>query len=199
MQIKTFPVGMLSTNCYVMSCLQTKEAIIIDPGVDYLSETKQIFDYVQDASLQVKFIVNTHGHHDHIGGNPAMMQKYDSPLCIHENDLHYITDDPKQKLAIKPVLLKDGDTITFGNINLKVMHTPGHSRGSICLIGHTVAFTGDTLFSDGIGRTDFEGGSDIEIVASLKKLARLPDSMVIYPGHMETSTIGKEKQFNPYL
>jgi glyoxylase-like metal-dependent hydrolase (beta-lactamase superfamily II) len=198
MQIEVFPVGNLQTNCYVTSDPQTKEALIIDPGFDYTYEVKQVIDYIEKAGLKVKFIINTHGHHDHIGGDSYLQKKYDVSVFIHSNDKHYLTEQ-NENAPLNITTLKEGEIIKFGAESLKVMETPGHSTGSICLIGDKLVFSGDTLFAGGIGRTDFEGGSDEDMTQSLKKLMTLPENFLVYPGHYEATTIGKEKSFNPYF
>ncbi len=198
MLVETFTVGMLSTNCYVASCTKTKEAIIIDPGLDFSSEAQPIFDYIEEAKLKVKFIVNTHGHSDHIKGNAVFKEKYNVPICIHSLDAHLI-EDTKTGKAADTVILDEGNLIECGNETLKVMHTPGHTPGSICLVGERLVFTGDTLFAGGIGRTDFPEGSMTDMRLSLQKLVRLPDYLLVYPGHGETSMIGEEKRVNPFL
>jgi hydroxyacylglutathione hydrolase len=196
MLVETFPVGMLSTNCYIASCLQTKEAIIIDPGLDFSTEAKPILDYIARAGLKVKFIVNTHGHDDHIKGDLVFQEKYRVPICIHTLDEHYLED---LKTLVPNILLDEGSQIICGNESLKVIHTPGHTPGSICLIGEKLIFTGDTLFAASIGRTDFAGGSMREMESSLQRLVSLPDYLLIYAGHGETSMIGQEKKVNPFL
>ena len=198
MKIKMFIVGMLSTNCYLVHCQETKDAIIIDPGFDSPSEGEQIFNHAKEEKLNVKFIVDTHGHSDHIGGNKILKKKLDVPVCIHANDADII-DNLSGETPPVNILLRDGDVLRFGDATLKVMHTPGHTPGSICLLGEKVVFTGDTLFAEGIGRTDFAGGSDHGMEESLKKLLRLSDSLVVYPGHGPASTIREEKIGNPFL
>jgi glyoxylase-like metal-dependent hydrolase (beta-lactamase superfamily II) len=198
MLIETFTVGTLSTNCYVAHSQQTKEAIIIDPGIELPTEAQQIFDYITEGTLKVKYIINTHGHQDHITGDTTFQAKYHVPICIHKLDALALEDLEKDAYP-EPVLLQDGDTVSFGDESLKVLHTPGHSPGSICLIGEHIAFTGDTLFAGGIGRTDFAGGSDVQMQQSLQKLMHLPDYLLIYPGHGPTSMMGEEKRVNPFL
>lgn len=198
MQISAFNVGILSTNCYVVNCEKTKEAIIIDPGLDAPSEVAQIFRYVEEGRLKVKFIVNTHGHADHVSGDNLLKKEYHVPICIHLYDAHCLRslDTAPQPANI---MLEDGALLEFGKTTLRVLHTPGHTPGSISLIGERVVFTGDTLFAGSIGRTDFPGGSDYEMRASLKKLLTLPEHYIVYPGHGPTSTIGDEKRSNPFL
>ncbi len=198
MLIEAFPVGMLSTNCYIASSKETKDAILIDPGMDFSSEARPIFDYIASEKLKVNYIVDTHGHDDHIKGNVMFQQKLNVPICIHSLDAHFIESTEKSKWPAH-VMLEDGNLIKFGNETLKVIHTPGHTPGSICLVGEKLVFTGDTLFAGGIGRTDFPGGSMNDMRLSLKKLTSLPDNLLVYPGHGETSMIREEKRMNPFL
>jgi hydroxyacylglutathione hydrolase len=198
MLVETFMVGMLSTNCYVVNSQQTKDAIIIDPGLELLTEAQQIFEYITEGSLKVRLIVNTHGHQDHINGDAAFQDKYNVPIYIHKLDASALEDLEKDDYPAN-VLLEEGNLINLGNESLKVLHTPGHTPGSICLLGERLAFTGDTLFAGGIGRTDFAGGSDRDMQLSLQKLVRLPDNLLIYPGHGPTSIMGEEKRVNPFL
>ncbi|MGD0645755.1 MAG: MBL fold metallo-hydrolase [Candidatus Bathyarchaeia archaeon] len=198
MLIETFTVGMLSTNCYVVNCERTKEAIVIDPGLEISSEAEQVFDYIAEGALKIRLIVNTHGHSDHINGDFAFQKKFDVPICIHRYDASSIEDLEKGEFPAA-VLLEDGSLIEFGDESLKVMHTAGHTPGSICLLGERLVFTGDTLFAGSIGRTDFPGGSISDMRLSLQKLARLPDNFLIYPGHGVTSIMGEEKRVNPFL
>jgi hydroxyacylglutathione hydrolase len=198
MLIETFTVGMLSTNCYLTSSKETKEAILIDPGLDFSGEAKPIFDYITTGKLNVKFIVNTHGHDDHIKANALFQQKFNVPICIHPLDAHFIETTEKDNIPAN-VMLEEGSLIKFGSETLKVMHTPGHTPGSICLVGEKLVFTGDTLFAGSIGRTDFPGGSMNDMRLSLKKLTSLSDNLLVYPGHGETSMIREEKRMNPFL
>lgn len=198
MLIETFTVGMLSTNCYVVSSKQNKEAIIIDPGLEFSSEAQQIFNYISKSHLEVKLILNTHGHQDHISGDSIFQKKLNVPIYIHKYDALSLENLEKGNFPA-PILLEDGSSVKFGDESLTVMHTPGQTPGSICLVGEKLVFTGDTLFAEGIGRTDFPGGSMKEMDASLKKLVRLPDYFLIYPGHGPSSVIGEEKMVNPFL
>jgi len=198
MLIETFTVGMLSTNCYVVNNPQTKEAIIIDPGLDFPVEAQQVFEYIAKEKLKVKLILNTHGHQDHISGDAILQEKYNVPIYIHKFDASSLGELEKNKFPA-PVLLEDGSLINFGEESLQVMLTPGHTPGSICLIGEKLVFTGDTLFAGGIGRTDFPGGSIDDIRVSLQKLVHLPDYFLVYPGHGPSSIIIEEKRSNPFL
>ena len=197
MFVEAFTVGYLSTNCYVVNSQLTKEAVIIDPGLDDRSESLQILEYVDRERIKVKFIVNTHGHPDHVHGNALLREKYNVPVCVHRLDAAYV--EVKEKSTLPTVLLEDGFVLKFGDDSLSVMHTPGHTPGSICLLGEKLVFTGDTLFAGSIGRTDFPGGSYQQIQSSLQKLARLPDYFLVYPGHGPISMIGEEKRSNPFL
>ena len=191
MNVKCFKVGWLSTNCYVVGCEETKEAAIIDPGLESESESKLILDYTHKNGFQVKHIINTHGHPDHISGNMVMKEATSAPILIHENGTDCTQADKK---------LRDGDVIQVGNFKLVVLHTPGHTPCGICLLGDSLVFTGDTLFAGSIGRTDFSGGSFQELMKSINtKLMILPDNLKVYPGHESFSTIGDEKKFNQFL
>ncbi len=198
MIIETFTVGMLSTNCYIVNSEQSKEAIVIDPGLESPFEAQQIFDYLAKAKLKVKLILNTHGHQDHISGNVIFQEKYNVPIYIHKYDASLLEDLETRKFPAAD-LLEDGSLIKFGDESLTVMLTPGQTPGSICLVGEKLVFTGDTLFNEGIGRTDFPGGSMRDMRLSLQKLVRLPDYFLIYPGHGPSSIILEEKRNNPFL
>ena len=208
MIVQLFTVGELLTNCYVVSCEQTREAIIIDPGFDDSREEEKIFKYVSEQSLILKFVLNTHGHPDHTCGNGIVKGKFNVPILIHEFDAPMLGERGKRvaeffgfrSFSPKPdIILHDGALVNFGKVTLKVMHTPGHSRGGISLIGDKEVFTGDTLFLGSIGRTDFPESSEQDMMVSLKKLAVLPDHFIVYPGHGPITTIGEEKRNNPFL
>jgi len=203
-----FTVGRLFTNCYVVSCEQTGEAIIIDPGFDDKSEAEEIYSFLDANGLTLKFIVNTHGHPDHICGNGIVKQSFNVPILIHESDA-YMLRKHNERVSVffafktfsppADILLCNGDLVKFGRTALKVLHTPGHTRGSISLLGKKEVFVGDTLFAGSIGRTDFPESSPQDMLVSLKKLASLPDYLTVYPGHGPTTTIGEEKRSNPFL
>lgn len=191
MIIKRFTVGWLSTNCYVVGCEETKEAVLIDPGVESKREAGEILNFIEQNGFHIQYIINTHGHSDHISGNDVMKKATGAPLLIHESDASQVHADRK---------LRDGDVLHIGCLKLKVLHTPGHTKGGISLRGDNVVFTGDTLFPNSIGRTDFPGGSYEELIRSIRtKLLPLPDSFKVYPGHESPTTIGKEKKYNPFL
>jgi glyoxylase-like metal-dependent hydrolase (beta-lactamase superfamily II) len=210
MKVERRIVGPIETNCYVVACEKTREAIVVDPGFGK-SEAKAFIDEIKERGLKVKYIVNTHGHDDHTSGNTALKEATNARVLIHEADAHMLTPlstnrqkarNNNSKYPAADQLLKEGDIIEIGDIKLTVIHTPGHTKGSISLHSQSenVVFTGDTLFAQSIGRTDFPGGSYTDIMRSLKtKLVKLPDQTVVYPGHGETTTIGKEKNSNPFL
>jgi hydroxyacylglutathione hydrolase len=198
MRVQAFIVGVLATNCYIVNCRETGNAVIIDPGFDSAAEATQIFRYVEEEKLKIKFVLNTHGHSDHIGGNEVLRKKYGVPVCIHELDAHEIAS-LNGKTSEQTVMLRDADLVEFKDAKLRVIHTPGHTPGSICLLGEKLVFTGDTLFAGGIGRTDFLGGSSRDLKFSLEKLLRLPESLIVYPGHGPETIIAEEKQDNPFL
>lgn len=198
MKVQMFVVGMLSANCYVVQNERTKVGIVIDPGFDSISEAEYILNYIEEQKLSLNFVIDTHGHDDHIAGNRILQKKYFVPICIHKNDAAAVEGSSPASVPAN-VILDEGDSIEFGGESLAVMNTPGHTPGSICLLGEELVFTGDTLFAGGIGRTDFFGGSDRDMKLSLKRLARLPEVMVVYPGHGPATTIGREKRLNPFL
>lgn len=208
MIVQMFIVGRFLTNCYVVGCEQTKESIIIDPGFDVQVEVERVFEFIDSNALVLKLIVNTHGHPDHTYGNGIVKKRFHVPILIHEYDAHTV-GKTSNKIAelfgfeiFSPpadMLLHNEDMVKFGKITLKVIHTPGHSRGSISLVGEKEVFTGDTLFAGSIGRTDFPESSKSEMSRSLRKLANLPNHLVVYPGHGPITTIAKEKRSNPFL
>ncbi len=199
-------VGMLEENCYLYACPQTREAVIIDPG----DEAEHILEMIQQQKLIPKYIINTHGHIDHICAIDEVSEVYPVPLAIHPADAPMYTDERNALIygrsaplvKRKPdILLQEGDQITFGTLTLKVLHTPGHSPGSICLVSQShCVFSGDTLFQRGIGRTDLHGGDYAQIEQSIRtKLYTLEDDLVVFPGHGEPTTIAEEKYENPFV
>ena len=208
MIIQSFAVGMFLTNCYIVGCIKTREAIIIDPGFNHQNENERICEFVDENNLMLKYIVNTHGHPDHTCGNKTAKDEFQVPILIHEQDAHMLGKSSNWTVGFfgfeKPsppadTLLHEGDILEFGRIKLKVIHTPGHTRGSISLLGEKEVFTGDTLFSGSIGRTDFPESSETDMKLSLEKLARLPSHFMVYPGHGSMTRIDKERRSNPFL
>ena len=194
-------VGPMQVNCYILGCPRTSQAIIIDPG----AEPEKIERQLKKCGLKVKCIVNTHGHADHIGANTY----FALPVYIHQLDAKFLTN-PELNLSsmlglslissAPAKLLKDGQTLKVGDISLKILHTPGHTPGGICLKADKFCLTGDTLFAQGIGRTDIPYASEEDLLTSIReKLFTLPPQVAIYPGHGPSSTIGEEKENNPFL
>src|SRR5579863_9991032 len=199
-------VGIFQENCYLYACPQTLEAVIIDPG----DEAERIVKTIRELNLIPKYILNTHGHIDHIGAIDAVSEIYPVPLAIHPDDVAMYTDEQVARMYRraaplvhrKPdILLQEGDKITFGTLTLEVLHTPGHTRGGVCFVSRPYCvFSGDTLFNRGIGRTDFEGGSYDQIVTSIReKLYTLEDELVVFAGHGSPTTILEEKHENPFV
>ena len=205
MLIERLVVGMLQCNCYLVGCEETKEGIIIDPGGD----ATLILDRVEELGLTIKSIVNTHGHIDHIAANRPVKEGTGAQIAIHEDDAEWLVTDQgdyARMLGVSlpgpaaDVLLKEGDEIAFGNENLRVIHTPGHSLGGISIVGDGVVFCGDTLFANGVGRVDLPGGSWEILMDTIKtRLLTMPDDATAYTGHGPPTTIGRERQFNPWF
>jgi len=194
MFVKMFTVGMMRTNCFIVGDVQAEEVVVIDPGFDSASEAKNILKEIERNKFRVKFIINTHGHHDHTSGNKTMKEATKAPILIHEYDAPLLRNPSADKT------IREGDIIEFGEVKLRVLHTPGHSKGSIALLGADAVFSGDTLWAGTIGRYDLPGGSLEEIMNSLKnKLLILPDHLKVYPGHGPVTTIGEERRNNPFL
>ncbi|TFG91977.1 MAG: MBL fold metallo-hydrolase [Candidatus Atribacteria bacterium] len=207
MFLKRLVVGVLETNCYLISCEKTKEAAVIDPGGEEAVDL--ILNLLQKNNFNLKYIINTHGHIDHIIGNNLLKVKTEALLLIHRLDADMLVDGNKNissfmgKEICSPhadKLLEEGDEISLGTLKLKLIHTPGHTPGGISLVVNNIVFTGDTLFAGGIGRTDLPGGSYQDLQKSIKeKLLVLSDDKIIYPGHGPDSTIGEERRTNLYL
>jgi glyoxylase-like metal-dependent hydrolase (beta-lactamase superfamily II) len=212
----TIPVGMLQCNCSIIGDIATGEALVIDPG----DEVNRILELLGRHKLTVKAIVSTHAHIDHVGGLFKLRQYTGAPVMMHRDDvpLYRGMDEQAAFLGVPTPetgevdqLLADGDVLQWGSLAAQVMHTPGHSPGSISLYVPKDAgkitsvvppqlFAGDTLFAGGIGRTDLWGGSMETILDSLRgKLMQLPDETVVHPGHGPRTSIGEERQSNPFL
>ena len=184
------------TNCYILADEKTKAAAIIDPG-DTVPEIKEL---VKKDNLDVRAIFLTHGHYDHVGGVAALRKKYkDIPVYLHPEDAGKDTELMATR-ALDPVTLwRDGDVVMVGELQVEVLHTPGHSAGSVTLRCQDVLFTGDTLFTQSVGRTDFPGGSQEALMASLKRLGELEGDYQVLPGHDTFTSLDQERQGNPYL
>jgi len=202
--IKKLEVGPIMANCFILGCESTKEAIVIDPGDD----ADRILMELAKSELNVKYLINTHGHFDHVGANKRMKEVTGAKLAIHPDDEPMLKELSHSAAMFglsadnsppADILLKDGDEISFGEITLKVIHTPGHSRGGICLYTRGHLFSGDTLFAGSIGRTDLPGGDYDTLISSIqKKLLAFDDDTLVYTGHGPETTIGNEKRMNPF-
>ncbi len=198
MIIDTVVVGELETNCYIVHDPKTREAVIIDPGDD----ASRILEVLGEKRLIPLYIVNTHGHPDHVTGNEEIRQATGAKVAIHEEDAKiFATPSAWLKYLFSTKVhidknLKDGDEIKFGSQTLTVIHTPGHSKGSICLYSGSdkVLFSGDTLFFNDYGRTDLPWSSDADMMNSLKGLLALPTGTRVLPGHGPETTIAKERE-----
>lgn len=178
MNIERLQVGMLQTNCYLLA--GEKKVVIIDPGSEAQKIIKKVEELKGENSLVE--IVNTHYHYDHTLANEEIRKHFGAKILIHENEEKFVSFKPD-------IFLKDGDQIQINGTTLEVVNTPGHSKGSICLIGDKVAFTGDTVFAQGVGRTDLPGGNMYEMENSLEEVAKkFKDGMKIYPGHGDNFT-----------
>ena len=203
---KKLVVGLFASNCYIVGCEATKEGMIIDPG----DGAKQILKNVEDLGLDIKFIVLTHSHIDHIGAVKKVKEVTGAEVAIHTDDAESLPKRGGSLGAIFGIIypsppspdrqLRDADSLEIGELHFSVLHTPGHTPGGICLLGQEVVFSGDTLFNYGIGRTDLSGGSYSQLMDSIHtKLMVLPDDTVVYPGHGPDTTIGAERRGNPFL
>jgi len=222
---KVIPVGFLQCNCSILADAEAREAIVVDPG----DEADVILEILRHDDLKVRAIVSTHTHIDHVGGLAKLHRATGAPVLIHRDDLQlYSTVEtqaqwigvPTPEIAQIDEFLKEGDSLRWGGFAAHILHTPGHTQGSICLVvepdaaphthespparGHAPAarrlLAGDTLFQGSIGRTDLPGGSFPQIIRSIHdKLLVLPDEMLVIPGHGDTTTIGDEREHNPFL
>ena len=198
MDIKTLQVGPIGTNCYLLCDETEKLCAVIDPGGD----ADRVAAAVEGSGCAPCAILLTHGHYDHTGGVAELAEKWPNvPVYLNQRD--QCGGDAYLRQLFPPVpCAKDygeGDTIQVGGLTLKVLATPGHSEGSVTLRCGDVLFCGDTLFAGSCGRTDFPGGSVKKMMESLKRLGELEGDLVVYPGHMEDSTLDRERSWNPYL
>ena len=205
MKIETFPVGIIDTNCYVVTDENSGECLVIDPG-DMSAELESALD-----GKNIKYILLTHGHYDHILAAAGLKQKTGAPVAIGKEDADCLHDDDLSRAGLHfpllqqkinaDILLSDGSKLDFGGKKINVIHTPGHTPGGVCYIfeDERVIFSGDTLFRLSAGRTDFETGSDYDMALSLKTLALLDGDYAVYPGHGPETTLDFEREHNPYM
>ncbi|HSR13706.1 MAG TPA: MBL fold metallo-hydrolase [Thermodesulfobacteriota bacterium] len=208
MFFRQFEVGNMGVFAYLLGPDAGGDGLVIDPADD----AEEIIAAAADSNVKIRYILNTHGHVDHVMGNSDMKERTGAEIVIHEQDARALTHTPRSMLAMfggKPSppadrTVQDGDMIEVRGIVLRVLHTPGHSPGAICLHGHGMVFTGDTLFVGGVGRTDLPGGSWPVMLRSIQtKLLTLPEDTIVFPGHnygpSPRSTIGTERMHNPFL
>lgn len=205
MKVETVVVGALETNCYLVYCQESLECAVIDPGAD----PDKIFRALRDKNLNPVVLINTHGHVDHIGANQDIKERFDIPLLLHQADLPLLQNALLSEIALllgarkspdPDGFLSDGQEIRFGRESLKVLATPGHSPGGVCLLGQDLLLSGDTLFCGGVGRTDLPGGYWDELVRSIRqRIFTLPGNVRVYPGHGPSTSVESEKDTNPYL
>lgn len=206
MKIKNFVIGMIGTNCYVAGNEETRECVLIDPAV-YAPE---ITAYIRKEELELRAILLTHGHFDHIMGIDGFQEEFPVPVYAHraeevllkDSSMNASSDFGKQYTYSGASYVEDGQTLELAGMDFRVIYTPGHTIGGCCyyLEQEKVLFSGDTLFRESIGRTDFPTGSSSQLLRSIRqKLLILPEDTMVYPGHMETTSIGDEKKYNPYF
>jgi hydroxyacylglutathione hydrolase len=206
MILRTVHVGITQTNCYVVGCEETREGVVIDPG----GHPGRVLKAVEESGLKIRYVLNTHCHFDHMGANAEVVAATGAPLALHPAELPIlqaqggaawfgvsVTESP-----LPDVELEDGQVLEVGTLRFRVLHTPGHSPGGVTfyLEQEGAAFDGDVLFAGGVGRTDLPGGDWETMMRSIHEvLFKLPDETVLYPGHMQPTTVGREKAHNPWL
>lgn len=205
MKIIKLEVGNLGANCYIVYCENTLQGAVIDPG----GNANDIINVINRENIKIVYIINTHGHADHIAANDKIKEYTGAPVLIHKDDANMLTSS-QGNLSVyignnlicqaADRLLSDGEVIKVGELEVQVIHTPGHTLGGICLKVNNVVFSGDTLFEQSIGRTDFPGGSFNQLMSSIKeKLFMLADNIKVLPGHGGETTIGDERHTNPFI
>ena len=209
--VRGIVVGSFAENCWVIGNRRTREAICVDPG----DQPDEILAMARDMGVTIKYIANSHAHIDHILGVGAIREQTGAKFLLHAGDLEMVRNTSTMAKGWMGVeipnppdpdqFVDDGDTVSVDGLDLRVIHTPGHTRGSVCFYanaasGAGIVFAGDTLFAGSIGRTDLPGGDfDEEMASIVEKLLALPDDTIVLPGHMDQTTIGHERQRNPYV
>lgn len=198
-------VGMLQANCFIAADPASDQGVVIDPG----GEAERILRALEEMGARAAYIINTHGHADHAAASKGLREALGAPVLIHEADAELLGKRGRQMAlwmglefeTVEPDrLLRDGEEIEFGEARLKVLHTPGHTPGSISLLAPDRVFTGDCLFAGGVGRWDFPGGSEQDLFRSIEtRLLALDDETIVHPGHGPDTTIGRERASNPFI
>ncbi len=206
MIIRKIQVGMTQTNCYIVGCEETQQGAVIDPG----GEGKYVLQAIEQSGLDIRYVLITHAHFDHIGASASVVEAAGAQLALHPEDKPLLESGggaSRWGVSVEPcpvpdVMLSDGDVIEVGTLSFEVLHTPGHSPGGVTFYeaDQGVAFDGDVLFESGVGRTDLPGGNREMLMHSIKEvLFTLPDETEIYSGHGPKTTIGQEKRSNPWV
>lgn len=206
MKIEKFVTGIISTNCYLVINEDTKQAVVIDPAAC----PSYLMSHIKSEGLKIEAILLTHGHFDHIMGIDGFLSEFDVPVYVHEEDADAMEDPVLNQSSTytsgytfgKARYLRDRQTLELAGYTFQVIHTPGHTKGGCCyyVASENVLFSGDTLFQNSVGRTDFVNSSTSDLVHSIReKLFLLPDDTMVYPGHMGETKIGHEKKYNPYV
>lgn len=202
--LKIFTVGPMEANCYILYNPDKRAGLIIDPG----AEGSHLIKFIKQEKISINYIINTHGHPDHIGANRKIKEHTNAPILIHQYDAPMLAKSGSVLSLIFPLessspaadtFIKDGDLIECAGMKLKVLHTPGHTPGGISLLIDDSIFTGDTLFSGSIGRSDLPGGSPQVLLNSIKKILSLDENLIIYPGHGPSTTVRQELHSNPFI
>jgi hydroxyacylglutathione hydrolase len=206
MWLKSIVTGELKVNCYLLGCLETRLAAVIDPG----GQADRILEILGENNFNLKMVINTHGHFDHVGGNRNLVEATGAELLIHQADSGILKNAAQHAamFGCRPTepspeptrFLEDGEEIRLGTLRLKVIHVPGHSPGGICLLADGHLFSGDCLFAGSIGRTDLPSGDQYALMKGLReRVMILPDETIVHPGHGPETTIGQERRNNPFL
>ncbi|MBC6004398.1 MAG: MBL fold metallo-hydrolase [Paeniclostridium sordellii] len=204
MIIEKFTDHLFGENTYLIADKNTREGAVIDPGGD----VKDLIKYVKDNFIEVKYIILTHGHGDHIGCVPELKKATNACIIAHSDEKEILLDKKKNlsyRMHCGPTefeadkYVNEGDSINLGDLKLKFIHTPGHTKGGMCIKVGNHMFTGDTLFAGSMGRTDLYSGDNKQIQKSLSRLKNYEDDIIVYPGHGPNTTMGIEKATNPYM
>jgi len=202
--LRTFTVGPMEANCYILYNPDKREGLIIDPG----AEGSRLIKFIQKEKISILYIINTHGHPDHIGANRKLKEHTGAPILIHQYDAPMLAESDSVLSVIFPSeyssppadnLIKEGDSIECAGMKLQVLHTPGHTPGGISLLTDDSIFTGDTLFAGSVGRFDLPGGSQEILLNSVDKILSLDENLTIYPGHGPSTTVAQELRTNPFV